>query len=70
MKAAEVDEGVGTQEEVGDDGGDGVQLRWRGGGVEEEEGREDDRRTLRLSPCGITACHNLHLARSRSHQSE
>ena len=31
MEAAEVDEGVGTQEEVGDDGGDGVQLRWRRG---------------------------------------
>jgi len=33
VEAAEVDEGVGAEEEVGDDGGDGVEL-----GCEEEEG--------------------------------
>lgn len=31
VKAAEVDEAVGTEEEVGDDGSDGVQLRWEDG---------------------------------------
>lgn len=31
MEAAEVDQGVGAEEEVGDDGSDGVQLGWRGG---------------------------------------
>lgn len=29
VEAAEVDEGVGAQEEVGDDGGDGVELSFR-----------------------------------------
>lgn len=29
MEAAEVDEGIGAQEEVGDDGGDGVELSFR-----------------------------------------
>lgn len=29
MEAAEVDQGVGAEEEVGDDGSDGVQLGWR-----------------------------------------
>lgn len=33
MEAAEVDEGVGAEEEVGDDGGDGIEL---GCGEEEE----------------------------------
>lgn len=28
MEAAEVDQGVGAEEEVGDDGSDGVQLSW------------------------------------------
>lgn len=28
MEAAEVDEGVGTEEKVGDDGSNGVQLSW------------------------------------------
>lgn len=29
MKAAEVDEGVGAQEKIGDDGSNGVQLSWK-----------------------------------------
>lgn len=29
VEAAEVDEGVGAQEEIGDDGGDGVELSFR-----------------------------------------
>lgn len=29
MEAAEVDEGVGAQEEVGDDGGNGIELSFR-----------------------------------------
>lgn len=28
VEAAEVDQGVGAEEEVGDDGSDGVQLGW------------------------------------------
>lgn len=33
MEAAEVDEGVGAQEEIGDDWGDGVELRFSDPGI-------------------------------------
>lgn len=48
VKAAEVDEGVGAEEEVGDDGGNGVELSCG----EEEEEEESELSAAGTEPLG------------------
>ena len=45
MEAAEVDQAVGAEKEVGDDGSDGVQLSWRRGKTEGDSKKNDLRET-------------------------